>query len=181
MTTALGQGTDSGFGSGWISGVLAVTFGALAYGGVLCLLFPDLLTTPDARPLYPLGVIRFLIYTFLVAAFVLGALSALLRTAGCRRHAARRPVRRDHRPVTGTRSLGLDWFLLNPLVLAMLFVPAQRAFPLRAARRIFRPGWDTDSRTSRSAICSCRSRCSSRWRRPRSRSDGRHGPGFAHG
>ena len=31
----LGRGTGHGFGSGWISGILAVTCGALGYGGVL--------------------------------------------------------------------------------------------------------------------------------------------------
>jgi hypothetical protein len=39
MKSALGKGTGHQFGSGWISGVLAVTCGALGYGGVLCLLF----------------------------------------------------------------------------------------------------------------------------------------------
>ena len=77
--TALGRGAGTGFGSGWISGVLAVTFAGLAYGGVLCLLFPSLLTTPDARGHYPLGVVRFLIYAFLVGAFGLGTLSVFLR------------------------------------------------------------------------------------------------------
>ena len=79
MSEQLGQGRGTAFGSGWISGVLSVTLGTLGYGGVLCLLFPALLTTPDARPLYPLGVIRFLIYAMLVSSFILGALSVLLR------------------------------------------------------------------------------------------------------
>ena len=58
MSSGLGRGTGHGLGSGWISGVLAVTCGALGYGGVLCLLFPSWLTTPSARALYPLGVVR---------------------------------------------------------------------------------------------------------------------------
>ena len=49
MSSGLGRGTGRRYGSGWISGVLAVTCGALGYGGVLCLLFPSWLTTPSAR------------------------------------------------------------------------------------------------------------------------------------
>ena len=48
--------------------MLSVLFAGLGYGGVLCLIFPWLLTTPDARPLYPLAVVRLLIHAFLVAA-----------------------------------------------------------------------------------------------------------------
>jgi sterol desaturase/sphingolipid hydroxylase (fatty acid hydroxylase superfamily) len=78
VTVGLGRGTGSRFGSGWISGVLSVTLSALGYGGVLCMLFPDLLTTPDARPLYPLDLIRLLIGAFLIAGFALGVLSYVL-------------------------------------------------------------------------------------------------------
>jgi lathosterol oxidase len=134
--------------------VLAVSFSALAYGGVLCLLFPSLLTTPDARGHYPLGLVRFLIYAFLVAGFVLGTLSALLR-------------REKTLPVTalalataatllgGSATevgevgeapgyLGLDWFLLNLLVLALVFIPLERLFAGRPEQPIFRAGWQTD-------------------------------------
>src|SRR4030095_4668109 len=65
----LGRATAHRFGSGWISGVLSVTCGALGYGGVLCLLFPSFLTTPSARALYPMDLVRFLIYVLLVLGF----------------------------------------------------------------------------------------------------------------
>ena len=154
MTATLGRGTGRGFGSGWISGVLAVAFGALGYGGVLCLVFPDLLTTPDARGLYPLELVRVLLHAFLVAAFGLGTLSVVLRrrkTLGVTGVALAVAAMLVGGPyveitgaVTGTRSLGLDWFLLDLLVVAVLFVPLERAFPLRPAQGIFRAGWDTD-------------------------------------
>ena len=145
---------DTRFGSGWISGVLAVTFAGLAYGGVLCLLFPWLLTTPDARPLYPLAVVRWLIRAFLITGFGLGVLSVLLR-----RHArlgltgvglalAAVLVGGAETPVGAMRDtpayVGLDWFLLNMLLLALAFVPLERLFALRAAQPIFRAGWQTD-------------------------------------
>jgi sterol desaturase/sphingolipid hydroxylase (fatty acid hydroxylase superfamily) len=150
----LGQGTGTGFGSGWVSGVLAVMFASLATGGVLCLLFPWLLTTPDARGHYPLGVVRLLIYAFLVAGFVLGALSAILRRAKTLGVAALALATTatllggsgaavgDVESAAGY--LGLDWFLLNVLVLALLFVPMERLFARLPAQPIFRPGWQTD-------------------------------------
>ena len=59
--------------------MLSVVFAGLGYGAVLCLVFPWLLTTPDARPLYPLPLVRLLIHAFLVTGFGLGVLSVLLR------------------------------------------------------------------------------------------------------
>ena len=65
-------GYDTRFGRGWISGVWSVALGALGAGAVLCLLFPHLLTTPEARAVYPMALVRFLIHLVLVAAFGLG-------------------------------------------------------------------------------------------------------------
>lgn len=153
MSTGLGRGTDQRFGSGWISGVLAVTCGALGYGGVLCLLFPSWLTTPDARALYPLELVRFLIYVMLVVGFGLGALSVVLRrrkvlgltgiglaTAGTLLGGSSAKIG----TLGGTTAVGLDWFLLNLFILALLFVPLERVIPRLPAQAIFRPGWTTD-------------------------------------
>ena len=67
------------FGSGWISGVLSAALGLIGLGAVLCFLFPDILTTPEARALYPVPYVRALLHLVLVAAFVLGAISLSLR------------------------------------------------------------------------------------------------------
>ena len=151
---ALGRGGGTRFGSGWISGVLAVVLSALAAGGVLCLLFPSLLTTPDARSYYPLGVVRFLIYACLVAGFGLGTLSVLLRrskalgvTALLLATAA--TLLGGSGAEVGTTGgtaayVGLDWFLLNVLVLALIFVPMERVFTRLRAQSIFRSEWRTD-------------------------------------
>jgi sterol desaturase/sphingolipid hydroxylase (fatty acid hydroxylase superfamily) len=152
--TRLGQGTGTRFGSGWISGVLAIVSAALATGGVLCLLFPSLLTTPDAREYYPIPVVRFLIYAFLVAGFGLGTLSLLLRrskalglialllaTTATLLGGSSAEIGR----LGGTAAYaGLDWFLLNVLVLALIFVPMERVFARLREQPIFRPGWRTD-------------------------------------
>ena len=42
-------------------------------------------------------------------------------------------------------TIGLDWFALNVLLTALVFVPLERAFPLRVRQRTFRFGWATDA------------------------------------
>jgi len=151
----LDQRVDTRFGSGWISGMLSVAFAGLGYGGVLCLLFPGLLTTPDARLLYPLPLVRFLIHALLVAGFGLGVLSVLLRRrepraglTGIALAVAAALVGGASVPVGEMRAIpayvGLDWFLLNLTLLAVVFVPLERLAPLRPAQPIFRSGWQTD-------------------------------------
>jgi len=146
-------GYDTRFGRGFISGVFAVALSALGFGGVLCLRFPSFLTTPDARALYPLDLIRFLIHLHLVAGFGLGVLSivlsrrAALGLTGIALVVTATLLGGSQAPIGtlgGTRALGLDWFLLNILVLAMLFVPLERLFARLPAQGIFRPGWLTD-------------------------------------
>ena len=146
-------GYDPRFGRGFVSGVFAVALSALGLGGVLCLRFPSLLTTPDARALYPLDVVRFLIHLHLVAGFGLGVLSivlsrrALLGLSGVGMVVVAALLGGSQTPIGtlgGTRALGLDWFLLNVLVLAMLFVPLERLFARLPEQPIFRRGWATD-------------------------------------
>ena len=136
MSTRLGAGRGRAFGSGWISGVLSVMLAGLAYGGVLCLLFPDALTTPAARPLDTMGLVR----------------CAQLRLP----RVGLRPGRTPHRAPKADRPLGLtgvamavaatllggagvepnvsgtwrawaglDWFLLNLLLLAWKVLAAR--------------------------------------------------------
>ena len=65
------------FGTGWISGTASVFFSLLGLGGALCLHFPQLLTLPDARPVYPIPIIRLLIQGVIVLGIVLGAIASV--------------------------------------------------------------------------------------------------------
>jgi lathosterol oxidase len=142
------------FGSGWISGVLSVVLGAMGLGGVLCLLFPEQLTSPELRAIYPVPLMRALIHFVLVSSFVLGLISVVLRrrkilgSAGILLTAVATLLGGADVPIEGTfraRSyLGLDWFLLNLLVLALIFVPMERLFACLKEQGIFRAGWRTD-------------------------------------
>jgi sterol desaturase/sphingolipid hydroxylase (fatty acid hydroxylase superfamily) len=145
-------GYERRFGGGWISGVCAVALGALGAGGVLCIRYPALLTLPDARAVYPMDAVRFLIHLVLVGAFGLAVLSiALSRRAPLGLTALGLVVaalllggsQADVGSLDGARYLGLDWFLLNVLVLAMLFVPIEQLFA-RLPQRVLRPAWTTD-------------------------------------
>ena len=79
INEVFGDAEPSGFGSGWWSGVLSAFFGILAFGAVVCLHFPQLLTSPELRPYYPMDLMRKLIQGVIVGAIVLGVISAMLR------------------------------------------------------------------------------------------------------
>ncbi len=142
------------FGSGWVSGVMSAALGMLGLGAVLCFHFPELLTTPEARALYPLPWVRALLHLVLVAAFVLGAVSLTLRrnkmlgTVGVVCTLAAALLGGSRVPVEGELRqgpfLGLDWFLLNLIVYSVIFIPLERLFARLPQQGLFRPSWRTD-------------------------------------
>jgi lathosterol oxidase len=138
---------------GWATGVLSAVLGALAFGAVLCLWFPAVLTTPALRDVYPMEIVRTAIKIALGTAFVLGVASVLLKRRkalgltgaglallgtlmGGSEVAVATPVAR-------TSHVGLDWFLLDLFLLAAIFVPIEQLFA-RLDQPIFREGWRTD-------------------------------------
>src|SRR6185295_4232869 len=68
INKVFGDDEPSHFGSGWWSGVLSAFFGILAFGAVLCLHFPQVLSSPELRPYYPMYLIRLLIQVVIGAA-----------------------------------------------------------------------------------------------------------------
>jgi len=143
------------FGTGWISGVLAVALGVLVLFAVLCLHFPQWLTVPELRGRYPLPLVRTAIDLSILAVLALSGLSLLLRRrkalgltglalAALSLALGAGGVQID-RPSEGAFYLGLDWFVLGTLTTAALFVPLERAFALRREQGPFRPGWLTDT------------------------------------
>jgi lathosterol oxidase len=149
----LGDGEPKRLGTGWTSGVASVFLGAVGLLAVVCFHFPALLTLPELRAVYPLAGVRAAVEIAIGAAFLLGLLSLGLRrrkalgatgvglalTAGLLGGGA---VEVEG-PVESSAYLGLDWFLLNILMLCAVFVPLEKVVPLRA-RGVFRRGWVTD-------------------------------------
>jgi len=139
---------------GWVTGVVSAVLGTLAFGAVLCLWFPAVLTTPALRDVYPMEVVRTTIKVTLGVAFVLGLISvflkrrkalgltgaglALLATLmGGSEVAVATPVARSNH-------VGLDWFLLDLFLLSAIFVPIELLFGRLRQQPIFRPEWRTD-------------------------------------
>lgn len=142
---------DVGKRAGVISGVL----GALCVLGELCFLFPHLLVAPDAMPLYRenLPVMRAILAGTILTTFALGTLSVVLirsKTYGLSGIALgviailmggskAEAITTERRAI----SAGLDYFILELLVLALIFIPMERIWELRE-QKIFRTGWQTD-------------------------------------
>ena len=149
-----GDSEPGDLGSGWISGVGSAFFGMLGLGGAICLHFPALLTLPDARAHYPMTIIRLLIQGTIVTALVLGAISAIVRQRkvlaltgialgllAALIGGGSTPLPEEVRSSVG---LGFDWFLLDLLVMTIVFVPVERFWPLHPEQKTFRPEWTTD-------------------------------------
>lgn len=145
----------SHFGTGWLSGTASVFLGAIALGAVGVLWFPEWFSTAQFRPIYPLQLLRKTIGAVIALAFGLGTLSLLLRrrkvlgATGCGLAMVASllgggTVEVD-RALDNRWTLGLDWFLLNLFLLALLFVPLERLFPKWPEQGAFRIGWTTDT------------------------------------
>ncbi len=142
------------FGSGWQSGVLSVALGAIGLGAVLCFHFPELLTVPELRGLYPVPTVRALLHLVLVGAFGLGVLSLLLRpskrlgASGIALTLVAALLGGSRVPIDGELGdgpfLGLDWSLLNLIAYSAIFIPLERLFARLPEQPVFRSHWRTD-------------------------------------
>ena len=154
INSFFGDGEKTGFGTGWWSGILAAFFGVLAFGGVLCLHFPQILTAPELRVHYPMPIIRMLIQTAIWAALVFGVLSAILRKkkvlgftgmvlagAAAAWGGSSVPI---NQPLSDGPAIGLDWFLLDLFVTSLMYVPIERLWPQYPAQGTFRKQWTLD-------------------------------------
>jgi len=142
------------FGEGRISGVVSVALGALCVLAVLCFRHPEWLTTPDLRAALPIELLRVVLFAANLLALGFAALCYAL--GGARRLAfggiALSALAiglggawvETPESVASTRYVGVDWFVLDLLVLALVFIPLERLFALRRSQHVFRPGWRTD-------------------------------------
>ena len=156
VNRAFGDEEPKGFGTGWWSGVLSAFFGFLSFGAVLCLHYPQLLTAPELRPHYPMHVMRIVIQGLIVGAIIFGVVSSLLRKkkvlglsgmllafAAILFGGASVPI---NQTLHDGPALGLDWFLLDLLMMALIYVPIERLWPQYPDAEHVPPGMDAGRR-----------------------------------
>lgn len=154
MQIALETTEPTSFGYGFISGLLSAILGIAGFGVVLSLRFPQYLAYGELRSLYSAEYLRAGIHVTLVAAFLLGSVSACLRTnktlaltgigatlAAALVGGSQVPIGND---VGGASWLGVDFFVLNLVLYSAVFVPLERLFALRADQPVFRRQWLLD-------------------------------------
>ena len=123
---------ERAFGSGWISGVLALALALMGLGAVVFLMFPSLFSMPVLREYYSFPWFRFGLHLALISAFALAVLNLVLRRQKIMGFAAIAAIliatllggsRTQSLDFVATDYyLGLDWFLINIALLGILFI-----------------------------------------------------------
>lgn len=141
-------------GRGLVSGILALMLGLLSLLAVLAFHFPEYLTTPELRREYSVPLLRQVLFAALLVSGGLALANLMLgRTRWLSAAAlllvlAAVALGGDRVPVgdfpSGTPYLGLDWFILDLLGSALVFVLIEKLLPLYRGQAVFRAEWQTD-------------------------------------
>lgn len=142
------------FGEGRISGYSAIFLSLLSLFGVLCFQFPELLTSPEFRAIYTGESMRALLMCVIIASFFFAVLSFLLSKKKTWAFIAigislvsilLGGFSVQGRAVEKTSwHLGLDWLLLDLLLMVVIFVPLEYILPKNTEQNKFHEEWRTD-------------------------------------
>jgi sterol desaturase/sphingolipid hydroxylase (fatty acid hydroxylase superfamily) len=141
------------FGSGWLSGSLALLAGVTGGLMVVVLRNPSIASVPQLAAVDQSIAFRLALYFVLVSGFVLAALSLMLRPDKTLGSAAMLAIMLAtmfgslpaHRQIQiGGAFFGLDFFILNVLFTGLLFVPLERLFAQNRQQQLFRDEWRED-------------------------------------
>ena len=140
-------------GSGWLSGSLALL---AAISGLLIVLlrwFPETFSYPEIAFIQDSGIATVFLRFVLLSGYALALLSLILSTRKSLGWTALAvsvvaSLMATTQPEVGgaAQSLyfGLDYFIINVLVVGFLFVPLERFFPARSEQTVFRAEWQED-------------------------------------
>jgi sterol desaturase/sphingolipid hydroxylase (fatty acid hydroxylase superfamily) len=142
------------FGEGKISGYISIFLGLLSLLAVFCFKFPEWLTSPEFREVYTGESMTLLLTVTIIASFFFALLSfllskkkkwALIGLVICTLTIVIGGFTVRGRAVEKTNwHLGLDWLLLDLLLMAVIFVPIEMTFPKNNNQSKFHKEWRTD-------------------------------------
>lgn len=141
-------------GEGRISAAISIFLGTLSLLGILCFKFPELLTTPEFREVYTANMVENLMMGSIIGTFLFALISILLNKT--RKYAIvgiflgilaiiLGGFTVEGRAVEKVNwSIGLDWLILDLLIMVLLFVPIELALPKNKFQSKFHEEWRTD-------------------------------------
>ncbi|MBE9598123.1 sterol desaturase family protein [Pedobacter sp. MC2016-24] len=141
-------------GQGQISGYISIFLSTVALLGIFCFRYPEQLTTPEFREVYTKESMETLMAGGIVAAFFFALLSLILSKrvkwaligsgiAGLAILLGAFTV--EGRAVEKTSwHFGLDWMLLDLLLMVAIFIPLELFFPKNKSQTKFHEEWRTD-------------------------------------
>ncbi|MDJ1492561.1 sterol desaturase family protein [Cytophagaceae bacterium DM2B3-1] len=141
-------------GEGFISGYISIFLGVLSILAVFCFHYPEFFTTPEFREVYTGEMMKAILMGVIIASFFFATLSFLLSNKkqlaviGILLSAlaiALGGFNVQPRSVDKTLwHIGLDWLLIDLLLLSIIFVPIEMAFPKNKNQSRFHEEWRTD-------------------------------------
>ena len=141
-------------GEGQISGYISIFLAILVLLGIFCFRYPEQLTTPEFREIYTKESMQILMAAGIIAAFFFALLSIILskkfKLALLGSGIAGVAILLGAFSVQG-RSVekvswhfGLDWMLLDLLLMTVIFIPLELFFPKNKFQTKFHEEWRTD-------------------------------------
>ncbi|RZJ79200.1 MAG: sterol desaturase family protein [Flavobacterium sp.] len=141
-------------GQGQISGYLSIFLAVLVLLSVFCFRYPEYLTTPEFREVYTKSLAEALMIFGVIASFFFALLSlllskkvklALIGTSITGLAIILGALTLDGRDVAKTNwHFGLDWMILDLLLMVAIFVPLELFFPRNKSQTKFHEEWRTD-------------------------------------
>jgi sterol desaturase/sphingolipid hydroxylase (fatty acid hydroxylase superfamily) len=141
-------------GKGQISGYISIFLATLALVSILCFYFPEKLTTPEFREIYTAEMMKLVLKIVVIGAFFFALVSFLLskkiKWALIGSSIAGTAIIMGALKVQGSvveKSdwyFGLDWMLLDLLLMTIIFIPLELFFPKNKNQTKFHEEWRTD-------------------------------------
>jgi sterol desaturase/sphingolipid hydroxylase (fatty acid hydroxylase superfamily) len=142
------------FGSGWFSGFMALVLAVSGLCLVVSLRWPGVASMPELEAVRAMPWFRGLVHLVLIAAYALSLLSLLLRPRKALGATALVVVLgatllggsnvQPHETRDWGIFFGVDFFVVDLVMLGLMFAPIERLFPHRKGQPLFRPEWGED-------------------------------------